>query len=133
MQFVDEDDGILVLHQLLHDRLEALFELPAVLGPGDDQGQIQRQDALVRKKRQHHAAGDALRQTLDDGGLAHARLADEHGVVLGPAAQDLHHALEFVLAPHERIELSIARLLGQVATELGQHGAFLGPIRQQLL
>ena len=34
--------------------------------------------------------GDALRDALDDRGLADARLADQHRVVLGPARQHLH-------------------------------------------
>jgi hypothetical protein len=33
---------------------------------------------------------------FDDGGLADAGLAEEHGVVLGAAAEDLDHALDLV-------------------------------------
>ena len=47
VQFVDEDDGILRLHQLFHDGLEALFELAAILGAGDDQRKIESQNAFV--------------------------------------------------------------------------------------
>src|ERR1700674_331072 len=36
VQFVDEDDGILRLHQLFHDGLEALFKLSAIFGAGYD-------------------------------------------------------------------------------------------------
>src|SRR5579864_4017122 len=36
MQLVDEDDGILRLHQFLHDGFEALFELAAIFGPRND-------------------------------------------------------------------------------------------------
>jgi hypothetical protein len=38
-------------------------------------------------------ADDLLGQALDDRGLADAGLADEHRVVLGAAAEDLHHPL----------------------------------------
>src|SRR3954462_3232379 len=34
VQLVDEQDDVLVLGDLVHDRLEALFELAAVLGSG---------------------------------------------------------------------------------------------------
>src|ERR1019366_4273924 len=44
VQFVDEDDGVLRLHQFLHDGLEALFELAAVLGAGNDERQVQGKD-----------------------------------------------------------------------------------------
>jgi hypothetical protein len=47
VQLVDEDDGVLVLHQLFHDGLEALFELAAILGAGHDQRKVERQNALV--------------------------------------------------------------------------------------
>jgi hypothetical protein len=37
VQFVDKDDGVLILHQLLHDGLEPLLELTAILGAGHDE------------------------------------------------------------------------------------------------
>ena len=57
-------------------------------------------------------------ETLDDGGLADAGLADQHRVVLGAARQDLHHALDLRLPPDHRVELALGGLLGQVAAEL---------------
>src|SRR5262249_17229728 len=88
----------------LHDGLEALFELAAVLRAGDDQREIERQDALVGEERRHVTLGEALRQAFHDGGLADAGLADQHRVVLGAAAEDLDDALELVIAPDQRIE-----------------------------
>ena len=109
-----------MLHQFLHDGLQALFELPAILGARDDQGKIQGQDPLIGKERRHVAVGDALGQALDDGGLTHAGLADQHRIVLGAAAQDLRHALKLVVAPDQRIEQTVHRGLGQVAAEFAQ-------------
>ena len=63
----------------------------------------------------------SLGQALDDGGLADAGLADEHRVVLGAAGQHLHDALDLALAPDDRVELLLARELGEVATELVEH------------
>ncbi len=128
MQLIDEDDGVLVLHQLFHDGLEALFELAAILGAGDDQGKIEGEDALFGEERGHLAVGDALRQPLDDRGLAHAGLADEHGIVLGAAAQDLHHALDLVLAADQRVELRVHGRLGEVAGEFGEQRLFALPL-----
>ena len=62
-----------------------------------------------------------------DGGLAHAGLADQHRVVLGAAAQDLHHALQFVIAADQRVERVVHGGLREVAAEFGQQRAFLGP------
>ena len=75
----------------------------------------------------HVALGDALRQAFDDGGLADARLADQHRVVLGAAAEDLDDPLQFVIAPDQRVEGVVHGGLGEVAAEFGQQRAFLGP------
>ena len=125
MQFVDEDDGVLALHQFLHDGLEPLLELAAVFGAGDDQGKIERQDALVGQKRRHVAVGNALRQAFDDGRLAHARLADQHGIVFRAAAENLDDAFDFAFAAHQRIELAFERRLRQVAAEFREQRSFL--------
>ena len=50
MQLVDEDDGVLRLHQLFHNRLQALFKLAPVFRAGYDQRQVKRQDAFVGKE-----------------------------------------------------------------------------------
>ena len=63
-----------------------------------------------------------------DGRLAHAGLADQHRVVLGAAAQDLHDALQLVVAPDQRIERVVHGGLGEVAAEFGQQRAFLGAV-----
>src|SRR3712207_8788915 len=45
-------------------------------------------------------------------------LADEDRVVLRPAGQDLHDPLDLLGPPDDRVELGVARGLGQVAAEL---------------
>ena len=42
-------------------------------------------------------------------------LADEHGVVLGAAGEDLHHAAHLVVAADDGVELALAGQLGEVA------------------
>src|SRR3954471_18960439 len=133
VQLVDEDDDVRVVGQFLHDRLEALFELAAVFGAGDDQRDVEGEDPLVGQKVRHVAVDDLLRQPLDNRGLADAGLADQHGVVLGAAAEDLLHAFELVLAPDQRIELVLHRRLGQVAAELGEQRRLLDPGQRRLL
>ena len=89
MQFVDEEDDFAgrVLH-FLEDGLQALFELAAKLGAGDQARPCRaRRCLLVLQAFGHVAAHDAQRQAFDDRGLAHARLADQHRVVLGAAAK----------------------------------------------
>ena len=133
VQLVDEHDDVRVLGQLLHDRLEALFELTAILRARDDERDVQREDPLVGEEVRDVAVDDLLRQPFDDGRLADARLADEDGVVLGPAAEDLLHALDFDVAADERVELVLHRRVRQVAAELGQERRFLHPRERRLL
>ena len=74
---------------LLEDGLEALLELAAELGAGDERAQVERDDPLVLEALGHVAADDPLGEALDDGGLADAGLADQHRVVLGAPAEHL--------------------------------------------
>ncbi len=118
VELVDEQDDVAALGDLLHHLLQALLELAAVLGAGDQGGQVERVDLLVLEQLGHLGAGDALGEALDDGGLADAGLADEHGVVLGAPREDLHDPLDLGLAPHAGVELALGGELGQVAAEL---------------
>ncbi len=133
MQLVDEHDDVRVVGQLLHDRLEALFELTAVFRAGDDQGDVEGEDSLVGQEVRHVAEHDLLRQAFHDGRLADARLADEDGIVLRPAAEDLLHTFELVLAADERVELVFHRRLGQIPAEFGQQRRFLDTRQRRLL
>ena len=63
----------------------------------------------------HVAVDDALRQALDDRGLADAGLADQHRIVLGAARQHLDGAADLLVAADHRIDLAVARGLGEVA------------------
>ena len=49
VQLVDEEDRVVGVAQLLDDLLEALLELAAVLGAGDERADVERQDALVER------------------------------------------------------------------------------------
>ncbi len=115
MQLVDEEDDLAVrLFDLLQDRLEAVFKLAAILGAGEHRSQIERDDALVAQNLGHVAGDDAAREAFDDGGFAHAGLADEHGVVLGAAAEHLDDAANLFVAADDRVELAAAGEFGQV-------------------
>ena len=91
---------------------------PRYFEPATERGQVERVDLLVLEQLRHVAVGDALSEALDDGGLADAGLADQHGVVLRAPRQDLHHALDLGLAADDRVELALGGELGQVAAEL---------------
>ena len=100
---------------------------PRNLAPATSAAHVQRDQPLVAQTFRHVAVDDALRQTLDDGRLADAGLADQHRIILGAAADDVDHAANFFVAPDHRVELALARQRGQVTPVFLQ--ALIGPFR----
>jgi Protein of unknown function (DUF3170). len=115
VQLVDEHDvAAFGRGQLLHHRLEPLLEFAPVLGAGQQQADVEGDDLLVPQRLGDVAVHDPLGQPLHDGGLAHAGLADQHRIVLGPAGEHLHHPADFLVPSDDRIELSLPGLVGEV-------------------
>ncbi|MEZ0100769.1 hypothetical protein ABIF25_004351 [Bradyrhizobium elkanii] len=100
---------------LLQHRLEPFLELAAILCAGDQRAEIEREQRLVLEAFWHVAIDDAQREALDDRGLADTGFADQHGIVLGPSRQHLDGAANLLIAADHRIELAVARGLGEVA------------------
>ncbi len=128
VQLVDEQDDLpFLLRQVVEHGLEALFELAAILGAGDQRAHVEREDALAAQALRHFAIDDALRESFDDRRLADARLADQHRVVLGAPLQHLDRAADLVVAADDGIELALLRALGEVDRVLLERlAAFLG-------
>jgi len=119
VELVDEQDhAAFAVLDLLEDRLETLLELAAELGPGDDRAEVERDDALVLERLGDVASDDPLREPLGNGGLADARLADQHRVVLGAAAEDLDDAPDLLVPADDGVEPACARLGREVAAVL---------------
>ncbi len=132
VHFVDEQDAVAVL-DLFDHALEALFKLAAIHRARHQRAHVELQHALVEQRLRRIAVDDALRQPFDDGGLAHARLADQRRIVLGAAREDLDHALDFGLPPDHRIELAFFGRRRQIGRQLIDHrrlGAFLLGLRR---
>ncbi len=78
VQFVDEENDLAAsATDFIHDALHALLELAAIFGARDEAGKVECDDAFVAQRLGHIATDNALRQTLCNGGLADAGLADE--------------------------------------------------------
>ena len=115
VQLVDKEDDLPVRgRDFLQDRLEALLEFAAELGTGNQRTQVQRDDPLVLQALGNVAAHDALGKTLDNRGLAHARLADQDGIVLGSAREHLDDPPNLFVAADHRVEFAVAGQLGEV-------------------
>ncbi len=111
----EEDDRAFGGGDLVQHAFEPLLELAAVFRPGDQRAHVERQQLLVLQGFRHVAVDDALGEALDDGGLADARLTDQHRIVLGAAGEHLDGAADLLFAADHRIELFVARRLRQVA------------------
>ena len=114
----EEDDLALGGLDLLEDGLEALLELAAVLGAGEQGADVEGDHPAVAKRLGDVAGDDPLREALDDGGLADAGVADQDGVVLGAAGEDLDDPADLLVAADHGVELAALRLGGQVAPVL---------------
>ena len=126
VEFVDEEDDVLDAADFFHDGLDALFELAAVLGAGDHEGEVEGDEALAAEELGDFVFGDGLGEAFDDGGLADAGFAEQDGVVLGAAAEDAHDALDFVGAADDGVEFALAGEFGDVASEGGEGGGGVG-------
>ena len=109
VQLVDEDDQLVtVLADLVDDPLHPLLEVAAVAGAGHHAGQFELDHPLAGQCLRHVVVHDALRDALDDGGLAHPGLTDQHRVVLAPAGQHLDGLLDLAVPADHRVDLPSA-------------------------
>ena len=125
VDLVDEQDAVRRVLQLLQHGLQALLEVAAVLGAGQQRAHVQRIHDGILQDVGHVFLDDAPCQAFGDRGLADAGLAHQQRVVLAAAAQDLDHAVDFFLAADQRIDVAVGSRLVQVLRELVQR-AFLG-------
>ena len=121
VELIDEQDDLALglLHFLEHG-LQAVLELAAVFGAGDQRAHVELDKVAVAQGARHVAGHDTLGDALDDGRLADARLTDEHGVVLGATGQDLDGAANLIGTADDRVELAGAGQIADVATVLLQ-------------
>ena len=118
VDLVDEEDHVAVGLYLVHQALDPALELAPKLGAGHQGGEVQQLDLLLLELGGHLAPGDAQGQSLGHGGLAHARLADEAGVVFRPAGEDLHHTLDLLFPADDVVQAAASGFGGEVGAEV---------------
>jgi hypothetical protein len=94
VDLVDEEDRVRELLELGHDRLQPLLEIAAVAGAGEQRAHVERVNDGGLEHLGNVALDDLAREALGDRGLPDAGIADVERVVLRPAAQDLHRAVD---------------------------------------
>ena len=121
MELIDEQDDLAFgFLRFLEHGLQAVLELAAVLGAGDQRAHVELDEVAVAQGARHVAGHDTLGDALDDGRFTDARLTDEHGVVLGATGQDLDGTTDLVGTADDRVELAGAGEVADVATVLLQ-------------
>jgi hypothetical protein len=80
-----------------------------MLGSCHQSTHIQLDQAIVLEPLGYIPVNHSLGQSLDDDGLADARLADQGRVVLGTAGQDLDRTADFLL----QIPVILCQALGR--------------------
>ena len=114
MDFINDEDDVARLANLLNETLHAAFKLAAELGACHKGGQVEEKDLLIAELEGDFALDDALGKTLGDGGFTYAGLTDKTGVILLTAIENLHHTLDFLLAANDGVQLALAGALGEV-------------------
>ena len=121
MQLVDEEHDVArAALDFVEDPLDAAFEFAAIFRAGDERAEREREQPFAAQRRRRIGAGHALRQAFDDRRLADARLADETGIVLAAPRENRNDAFDLFVAADHRIELSVARQLGEIARVCGE-------------
>ena len=119
VELVDEEhDPSLLLGEIGEQRLHAFLELPAELGARDHRSHVEGEDPAALEPFGDLAVDDALGESLGDCGLSDSWLADENGVVLGPALEHLHRAPNLVVPADDGIELALFGPCGEIDGEL---------------
>ena len=127
MNLVDEEDRVLVLLDLLHHLLQALLEVAAIAGAGEQRAHVEREHGRSLEHLGDVGIDDLAREALGDRGLADAGIADQQRIVLLAAAQNLDRALHLRLAADQRIDPPFPRLAVEVdAISVERAFLFLG-------
>ena len=125
MKLVDKkNDFAFAGGDFFKESLETILKFATKLGAGDHRADIHRDESFVFEGFRHIAAHNAAGEAFDNGGLAHTRLADEHGVVFGAAGENLHGAADLIVAANDGVDLARAGSGGEVAAVFFQRLVF---------
>ena len=127
VRFVDEqDDRLRRGLDLLDHRFQPVFELALHPGARLQQPEVERAQRHVLQRRRHVAGGNAQGKALHHRRLTDAGLTGHDRVVLAAPGQDIDNLPDLVVAAEHRVDLAVARPLGQVDGELVERGGALG-------
>lgn len=123
VQLVDEHDQFVrVGTDLAHDARQPLLEVAPETGARDHAREVEGDHPSPYQHVRHIAVRDALREALHDRGLADARVADQHRVVLAAPGQHLDGLLDLLVTADHRVDTAVAGQVGEIAAVLVEGG-----------
>ena len=130
VQLVDKQNDLsLGRRHFLQERFQPILKLAAIFRTGNHRTQIQRHNPLVAQRIRHIPAHHTTRQAFGNRRFAHARLADQHGIILCAPRQHLHHAANLIIPSNHRINFPFPRQSCEVLAILLQGLKFIFRIR----
>ena len=129
VDLVDDQDDIAQTLDLINEALHTALKLAAELGTRHHGGHIQKIDLLVAQFYGDLPFHDLLGQTLRDGSLAHAGLANQAGIVLLAAVEDLNDPLRLLRSADDLIQSALPGAASETGAVGIQKLAFLSAAR----
>ena len=133
VHLVDDKDHIPLLADFLDEALHAAFKLAAKLRACHQRREVEQEDLLIPELYRHIAVCDTLGKALGNGGLADAGLADEAGIILLAAVEDLDNALKLLFPADHAVKLALPGALRQVDAVAVQELALAVILRRGLI
>src|SRR5690606_15111169 len=110
VDLVDKEDDLSVrVRYFLDHRLEPFFELTLVLRTGNQQSHVEGHNGLVLKVLRYVAVDNPLCQPYHNGRLSDAGFAQKNRVVFCSPRQDLQYPADLIVAPDNRVDLTLPR------------------------
>ena len=114
MQLIDKQNYVAGVVHFAQHGLEPFLKLATELCAGHERAHVERDQPPIFQTLGHVSFGDPQGKPLSDGRLAHARLADQDGIVFRPAREDLHDPADFLVPTDHWIEFSLPGAIHQI-------------------
>jgi len=117
VDFVDEENRPRLFLERAEHVLQTLLEVAAEPRTGEQRAHVEGVDVGAANLLGYFASEHLEREAFGERGLADTGIADEHRVVLAPAAEHPDRPLAFLLAADQGIDLPLRGLLDQIHRE----------------
>ena len=118
---IDEKHHLRMLLQFEDNVADTLFKLATILRSSHDRRHVERNNAFATQRTRHFFLRNEQGQPFDDGTFSDAGLADEHRIVLFPAAQDLCDTFYLFFPADDGVQFPLFGRTGHINTEPVKH------------